>query len=68
MSGHDPDHVAVSADPAAGAAAAGGSGGGGPLGPAAFNAPGTGLTMLGSPEGGEACADGSCAIPVDPGR
>ena len=35
--------------------------------PAPVNMPGAGLTMLGSVDGGDACADGSCAIAiVDP--
>jgi hypothetical protein len=66
MSGHGTDRVAVGADPAVSAAVAGGWGDGVALVPEAFTAPVTGLTMLGSPDGGEACADGSCAIAVGP--
>lgn len=67
MSRHVGDRVEVNSEPAAsGAAAASVWGEGFALTPEAFNAPVTGLTMLGSPDGGDACADGSCAIAIDP--
>ncbi len=67
MTGHDTASGAVSSDPAgrpAGSAAAGAGAWGGAQGPdpAPVNIPGAGLTMLGSVDGGDACADGACIV------
>lgn len=63
MTGHDTAAVAVSSD-SAGSTAAGAGAWGGVQGPdpAPVTMPGAGLTMLGSADSSDACADGSCII------